>query len=53
MNLNAWTDDLERDNYFWGFQHTKVAKRAISGTMTTAFTLSLCAEVEVRIQNLL
>ena len=53
MNHNALTDDLGSDNYVWGFQHTNVAKRAISGTMTTAFTLGLSSGGEIRIQNLL
>ena len=53
MNQSAWTDNLESDNYFWGFQHTIVAKRAISVNMTTAFTLGLNAGEEVIIQNFL
>ena len=53
MNQNAWTDDLESDSYFWGFQHTTVAIRAISGTMTTVLTLGLSAGGEESVQNLL
>ena len=53
MKQNLWTDDLESDNYVWGFQHINVAKRAIPGYTTTALTLGFSAGGEVRIQNLL